>query len=232
MEKLITEALGAAGIGGIMIVVLVFLSRHWYVERLKNSIKHEYDVILTDYGNELRKKTDTELAKVNATLSMEIELTKLRMGPYSEKQFDLYNDLWRCLCDLKHAMELLWDHASGKNVTDFASRLADASHKLEQSSLLVEPGHYRELNDLLNQFGNYQLGKEKLIELRGDRTGRNPIDETSIQRLIDQNGENRQNLLAYLPQMMQCMRSQISGERIALYNRTEDQNDLRERESF
>lgn len=153
---------------------------------------------------------------------MEVEMAKLRMGPYSERQFVLYNELWRSLCDLKHSMELLWVHASEENVRDFADKLAQASDNLEQSALLVEPNHCQELNEILNQFGEYRLGKETLIEVRRDRVMGNPIHNPDIRRLIDENGETRRRLREYLPRMMDGLRNQIAGIKSASNNTPED----------
>lgn len=221
MGKLIADLLGTAGISTVLIVILAYLLRNWLIERLKNSIKYEYESNLKRLDDELRQKTDTELARVNAMLSMEVELAKLRMGPYSEKQFVLYNGLWRSLCDLKHSMERLWVHASEQSLRDFADKLAQASHKLEQSALLIEPHHYEELDEILNQFGDYRVGKQTLIGLRRDRTERTPIENLAIRRLVDENGLTRQRLLRYLPRMMECLRSQIAGAKSASDNRVE-----------
>lgn len=222
MERFILQSIGAASFGGVLIFMLACAARNWFLARLKNSIKYEYERDLKRLDDELRKKTDTELARVNATLSMEVEMAKLRMGPYSEKQFVLYNELWISLCDLKHSMELLWDHASEENVRDFANKLAQASRKLEQSALLVEPNHYQELNEILNQFGDYRLGKQTLIEVSQDRVIGNPIQNSEIRQLVSRNGVTRQHLRKYLPQMMDCLRSQIAGIKSGANKASED----------
>jgi len=214
MREGILQILAPTAIVGGLISILVFLTKNWVVEKIKNAVKHDYEKQLKDYEAKLKLTTDTELAKVNNRLSMELELTKLKLGPYSERQFTLYNELWTSLCDLKQSMEILWVSASGENLTEFAQQLAETSDILEKSALLVEPGHYAELNEILNTFGAYRLGKETLIDLRKERIGRNPIHDHEIRELIDGNRQTRESLREYLPQMMECLRSQIAGIRI------------------
>jgi hypothetical protein len=193
--------------------IIVFLSKNWWLERLKNAVKHDYDKQLKAYEAKLKLTTDTELAKVNNRLSMELELTKLKLGPYSERQFTLYNELWISLCHLKQSMELLWVSASEENLTEFAQQLVETSDTLEKSALLVEQSHYDELKEILKTFGDYRLGKKTLIDLRKERIGRNIIHDYEIRELIDGNRQTREHLRHYLPQMMGCLRSQIAGIR-------------------
>jgi hypothetical protein len=193
-----------------LIGVAGFLSRNWVRERLKGAIGHEYDVRLADHEDALSRATDLELAKIQQRLDVELELIKLKLGPYSAEQFRLYNELWAALCDLRRAMDELWVNATWDSLGAFASALDSASDKLERSALLVEPHHYEELRAIMVEFMDYRLGKHALIEFhRGnvDLSRGHPFDP---QQLLEANGERRQRLLEYLTQMKECLRRQLS----------------------
>lgn len=211
MEKLIIESLGAAGIGGVLLLVLGFVLRHWFVERIKQSIKHEYDKDLKKLDDELRNKTDSELARLNARLSMELELAKLKLGPYSEKQFSLYNDLWLTLCGLRDTVRKLWDHANEDHLDAFANQLIAASKQLEASALLIEHAHYEELKGLLDDFFLFRIGKDTLLQYRKDRKDGLSVSIREIREMVDQNRQMKIGLFQKLETVMTHMRHQLTS---------------------
>jgi hypothetical protein len=163
--------------------------------------------------DDLRRKTEIELSKLNNKLSMEVELAKIKIGPYSERQFVLYNELWASLCDLKWSMLELWSNPSQQNLRKFSTQLFDAHVKLEKSALIFEENHYTELMNCLNIFTDYEMGKKSLIEYR------NNIDSTpetfQIQQMVDENREVKIRLLALLPDIRNNLRQQIGSIRNA-----------------
>ena len=124
---------------------VLFLARNLILTRLKNAVKHEYDVKLKEYESDLKILTETELAKLNSHLTMELEIAKLKIGPYSQKQFELYNQLWINLIDLKYSMLELWGQASEDKFTEFSRSLDETTIRLEKSALIIEEQHYRDL---------------------------------------------------------------------------------------
>ena len=188
----------------------VFLFKKAISERLKSAVKHEYDTELKKLDDELKRHTEIELSKLNNRLSVELELMKMKLGPYSEKQFDIYNKLWRSLCDLKYSMLQLWEGTSKQNFNVFSAKLEETTTKLEKSALVIEKEHYIELMNILNGFANYEMGKRTLIEHRRDPTS-TPYDD-DIRNMIKNNRTTKERLLKYLPQMMNLLRDQISGK--------------------
>ena len=211
MSKIL-EIIVSSGVSTGLLVVLGFILRNWFLERLKGSIKQEYAKDLEDHKDNLRKETDTELTRLSGNVSVEVEKAKLKMSFYSEKQFDLYNELWLSLCKLKNTMNELWAHVDVENLRVFQKQLLVTDDLLEQKSILIEPNHYDELRKILNQFGSYRLGKKTLIDLREEQGEIRNFDTEDIRSQIHENGQHRQELLDYLPQMRDCLRSQICGQ--------------------
>ncbi len=211
MSKIL-EIIVSSGVSTGLLVVLGFILRNWFLERLKGSIKQEYAKDLEDHKDNLRKETDTELTRLSGNVSVEVEKAKLKMSFYSEKQFDLYNELWLSLCKLKNTMNELWAHVDDENLRVFQKQLLVTDDLLEQKSILIEPDHYDKLRKILNQFGSYRLGKKTLIDLREEQGEIRNFDTEDIRSQIHENGQHRQELLDYLPQMRDCLRSQICGQ--------------------
>lgn len=55
--------------------IVVFLAKNWFLERLKNSIKHEYDVSLEKFKSELKIESDKELEEIKAILKKQTDVS-------------------------------------------------------------------------------------------------------------------------------------------------------------
>ncbi len=142
---------------------LVWIFKNWIKERLIKSIQHEYSVKLESHKNELKEKSDRELLKLKNQADIEFEKYKVRIGPYSEKQFERYNELWVGMVKLKSGMNELWDRAEESTLKSFSRDLKALGDTLEKSALLVEPKHYEELIDSIKFFAEYKVGKQSLL---------------------------------------------------------------------
>ena len=101
------KLLGAilTSVGGATVVIIAlskwfgdFLSKR-LLDNYNNKHKSELEGLKIKYQGELEKtKTDLEKAKS-------------QFIRYSEKQFDLYNDLWKVLLYTKHQADELWESA-------------------------------------------------------------------------------------------------------------------------
>jgi len=213
MNEFLKQIIPIVSSTGISVVaVLIFVSRNWFLIRLKNSIKHEYTKNIEDHKNNLRKETDAELSRLNGKVSIEVEKAKLKMSFYSEKQFNLYNELWENLCELKVAMNELWAVINQENLIKFQEQLLKTDDLLEKRAILIEPHHYQKLRNILSEFGNYQLGKKSLYDLREEQGEIRNFNTLEIQTLIERNSLHRNALLNYLPKMLYCLRKQICGQ--------------------
>ena len=225
MGYVILQILTPTFIVSCLFAILVFSGRNWILVRLKNAVKYDYDIKLKQFESDLNMRTQIEMAKLNNRLTMELEIAKTKIGPYSEKQFDLYNELWTSLCDLKYAMLQLWDRASKDKFDEFSKKLEETTIRLEKSALVVEDRHYVELITILNEFAKYEMGKRTLIDYRNQHPLA-PYDPQLTAQMISDNQTTKNRLLQYLPEMMNCLRNQISGKSTAEQGAAPDaQND-------
>lgn len=195
----------------VALFAIAFILKKWFIARITESIKHEYAKELESHKNTLRSQTDTEINRLNGNIAIEVEKAKLKLSFYSEKQFELYNELWLNLCDLKNTMNRLWDSIHEDDLWEFQRQLLKVDDMLERNGLLIEQQHYDELRMIINDFGNYRLGKETLREMRQEQGVSEKFGDTQVQNLVNNNRQLRQKLVEYLPHMKMCLRNQING---------------------
>lgn len=226
LYNIIITSLGLVGVNALLVFILFYIFRTWFLERTKNSIKNEYDVKLHELDNALRKKTEselqvlakdlhikteTELAKIQTINTISVETLKTKLGYYSENQFTTYNELWSHLCDLKYHMLELWSNNTEDELKEFSSQLNATIIKLEKSALIIEEHHYLELIDILNQFASYEFKKWSLLQIKDERIKKEDISPADIKNMVKENASIKKRLLDYLPQIRSNMRNQISG---------------------
>jgi len=165
------------------------------VESVKQNYKIEFD----------------KIQKNNDLIFSEIKDTKNR---YNSKQFELYNDLWSSLIDLKISADELWESATGRKLKDFSTKLHNAKISIEKSSLLIENNHYDELMKVIKKFEDFEIGKKKLINLRNKTI--TDIDQilrnSYIDNIIEQNREVKTNYDGLLDTLKLQFKSTIRGE--------------------
>ena len=101
--KLVTAFVVSIGGSSVVVIALAKWFGNFLSARLLNSYnnKHEKELeeIKTKYASELEKTKN------------ELEKAKSQFLRYSEKQFELYNDLWKVLLYTKRQADLLWQRA-------------------------------------------------------------------------------------------------------------------------
>lgn len=184
-----------ASVGGASFIVWKFSSYFgdmWAKKHLE-SIKKEYQ---------------KEIEAYKAQLDM-LKETSLR---YSGQQFELYNELYHSLYDLKLTAGVLWDGANEANIKNFSKQLKITIDEVEKSYLFIEESHYQSLKRLLKQFSEYKIGKTEVIKLYNRREGES-INSSEIRRCIDQNGIIKQNYEHLINEIRRDLKRQIRGER-------------------
>ncbi|MFW1971067.1 hypothetical protein [Acinetobacter bereziniae] len=68
------EYLGIALAPSLTLGLAVFLIKNWFLERLKNSIKHEYDLSLEKFKGDLKIENDKELEEIKALLKKQTDV--------------------------------------------------------------------------------------------------------------------------------------------------------------
>jgi len=205
-----------------LLSIVAFIGKGWIKKRVSKSIDHLYDVKLESHKADLNKINNEELESIKkdnsaklehlkSMLQLEYEMAKTYLVRYSDKQFELYNELWSSLAELKFSVQKLWESATRSNLNILIKKLKRATESFEKSALLIELTHYSELQLILDEISQFQYGKERLIDLR---TGRIQINENRhryIDDYIENNKETKKRLEKYLQQYRECLRKQIKG---------------------
>lgn len=166
------------GGAGLVLILAKYFGNLWakkYLETHKNNLKEQFE-------NEKRQ------------IELEFEKSKNKYLKYSNKQFELYNSLWIQLVELKDKAEILWEEASMKNLKQFAQTLKNTKTAVEKSVLFLEDEHYNDLMELLKEFSEYEIGKQKLIEYRNSENNDNLIQAGLREQIFIRANENRKEL--------------------------------------
>lgn len=79
MNNFLLNILISGGVSAVLASTLVFLSKTWLTERLKNSIKHEYDVRLETNKAQLKNQADVEMERLRLDFSTKLETHKTQL---------------------------------------------------------------------------------------------------------------------------------------------------------
>lgn len=184
------------------------------------------DFIATRLINKYKFKHDRELEGIKSKYTHELELIKSELDKskqkflkYSDKQFDLYNSLWKVLWAIKKKTDDLWEHADPQKLPSFAKYLDSAKEALYVNILIIDEEHFKKLLSLIEQFEQFEFGKKTLIQLRNVKKSSNPYDDrdivpvskSEIQRVITKNGEIKKQFDIEIMEVAKTFRSRISG---------------------
>ncbi len=208
--KLALEWLGAIliSVGGTSAIVIGLAK--WFGDRLANKLLEKDKAKYREELEGLKTKYQTELE----TKKTELEKSKSIFLRYSEHQFNLYNELWKSLCDLNHIGEVLWERAEIQKVKDFSKQLKTTKLTVEKSALLIEDNHYKDLIKILDNFGKFEFGKMTLISLRNRQAHELEnygVNEVEIRRVIDQNRKTKQEFVSLVDNLATEFKRQIKG---------------------
>jgi hypothetical protein len=124
-------------------------------------------------------------------LRSSLELNRTQQIRNSEAQFRLYSEVWNHLQDVKSVGDRLWEKALKQDVESFVKVLANAKFSVNRGRLILKETHYQQLQKLFNEFDNYQIGKERLIEIRSSEQLDEVYRDFSEYSIRDQINENR-----------------------------------------
>ncbi len=194
-------------IGGTTVIILAlakwfgdFLSRRLF-DNYKN--KHERELIeLTSMYSSKLEETKNELEKAKASF--------LR---YSEKQFDLYNDLWKILLHTKKQADLLWEKATPNQIPSFSEQINLTRDAVSDNMLFLEEEHFNDLDNIIKEFENFVFGKYKLINLRDTKRRKieDMIDVGDVKQAISINQSTKNKYDALIIKIGKSFRNQIKG---------------------
>lgn len=198
----------AISLGGTTVVVVALAK--WFggfistrlLDSYNNKHERELEKIKSNYSTEL-EKTKSELEKA-----------KSRFLRYSEKQFELYNDLWKVLLQTKHQADMLWEKANPQQLPAFGEQIRLTRKAIDDNMILIEEDHYEKLIRLISQFENFQFGKLRLIEVSAQVPGNTPNNEPSEQemrRAITKNSKIKSSYESLILEIGKSFRDQIRG---------------------
>lgn len=198
----------AISLGGTTVVVVALAK--WFggfistrlLDSYNNKHERELEKIKSNYSTEL-EKTKSELEKA-----------KSRFLRYSEKQFELYNDLWKVLLQTKHQADMLWEKANPQQLPAFGEQIRLTRKAIDDNMILIEEDHYEKLIQLISQFENFQFGKLRLIEVSAqvpDNTPNNEPSEQEMRSAITKNSKIKSSYESLILEIGKSFRDQIRG---------------------
>lgn len=194
-------------IGGASVVVIALAK--WFGGFISNRLldsynnKHEKELenLKSKYANELEKTKN------------DLEKAKLQFVRYSEKQFELYNDLWKVLLYTKQQADMLWEKADPAQIPAFSEQIRLTKNAINNNLLLIEEEHYNKLIELINQFEQFQFGKQRLVEIRihYNKEQTPSISKEDTREVIVQNQKTKENYDNLIMDIGKSFRNQIKG---------------------
>ena len=205
--KLVTAFI--VSIGGSSVVIIALSKWFWnflstrLLDAYNNKHEKELEVIKTKYASELENTKN------------ELEKAKSQFLRYSEKQFELYNDLWKVLLYTKRQADLLWQKADPNQIPSFSEQIRLTRNAISDNLLLIEEEHYEKLIQLIEQFEQFQFGKLKLIDIRiqieGGEQVQQIISKADAQNTINKNRRTKEKYDKLIMDIGKSFREQIKG---------------------
>ena len=204
--KLVTALVVSIGGASVIIVALAkwfgdFLS-HRLLDAYNNRHEKELEELKGKYANEL-EETKSELEKA-----------KLQFVRYSEKQFELYNDLWKVLLYTKQQADMLWQRADPSQIPAFSEQIRLTRRSIDDNLVLIEDEHYNKLIQLIGQFEQFQFGKQKLIDIRTQMESGDDVQlitKDEAQNTIRKNKKTKDKYDELIMDIGKSFRNQIKG---------------------
>ena len=201
--KLVTAFVVSIGGSSVVIVALAKFFGGFISTRLLDSYNNKHE-------KEIKNKYSSELEKTKS----ELEKAKLQFQRYSEKQFELYNDLWRVLLYTKRQADMLWQKADPTQIPSFSEQIRLTRNAISDNLLLIEEEHYNKLIQLIEQFEQFQFGKSKLIDIRTQLEDGVPVSVISkedAQKTINKNKKTKDKYDELIMDIGKSFRMQIKG---------------------
>lgn len=204
--KLVTAFV--VSIGGASVVILALAK--WFGDFLSHRLLDSYNNKHEKELEELKGKYAGELEETKN----ELEKAKLQFVRYSEKQFELYNDLWKVLLYTKQQADMLWQRADPSQIPAFSEQIRLTRRAIDDNLLLIEDEHYDKLILLIGQFEQFQFGKLKLIDIRSQMESGNDVPSVTkeeAQSTIKKNKKTKDKYDELIMDIGKSFRNQIKG---------------------
>ncbi|HWB24260.1 MAG TPA: hypothetical protein VG738_02220 [Chitinophagaceae bacterium] len=215
--KLAAAFFTALGGATVVIIALAKFFGDFLSKRLLDNYNNKHE-------NELEaiKGTNSSILEgIKNKYTKELEETKTALDKakslffrYSEKQFDLYNELWKVLLYTKNQADSLWQKATPEKIPSFSEQIKLTNDAVNDGMLLIEEDHFNKLIQLIKEFEQFQFGKVRLIELRGlsaEEIQQKNILQDEVDYTIDVNRQVKEKYDSLIMEIGKSFRNQIKG---------------------
>ena len=226
-----TVLISLGGAGAIIVSVSSYLGKTWasrILEKDKLRYQTELEKLKSDYQLDLEKQKNNfqaGLEQLKSQHQLELEKYKTTFVRYSETQFNLYNEIWVALYDLKRAMDTLWEEAHSDNLLLFAKTLDKSRHAVRRGAILIEESHYDQLEKLIDYCEEFQFEKDTLIKLRRSNE-LSRLNTSEIQEVIARNRDIRFEFTDLLNRVKFSFKRQLRGDHVEISFISNDEIDI------
>jgi len=182
------------GLGIAAIILLTMLKTNYlskYLEEKGKNLATKEDVAgITTIVEDIKQTYQKDFELFKQKNDVFFDQIKKYNERFNSKQFELYNELWSSLIDLKISADDLWESATTLKLKDFSQKVYNAKVSIAKSALLIEDHHYKQLQKLIQQFENFKFGKQQLLSMRNKSRQdiENSIQDSSeISEIIEHN---------------------------------------------
>ena len=223
----VTAISGVTIYSAVLIGLAIFTFKIMTQQKLVRAIEHDYANVLIKFKEDLQLKNQKFLEEIKAKLinqnQKELDNLKIKLGAeydiikaksfsYSERQFELYNEVWVALCDLEASVKNLWKHVNIENFKDLQKQLKESRTKLRHGALIIDHEFFMEIDSAMDEFEVFKFEKALLTTLRDQKEqNQKLIIENEIKKMIIKNEIIKNKLFGHLHQIQRELRRQISG---------------------
>lgn len=104
MDDFLFQMLSSIGTAALTASGIIFLAKTWLSERIKNSIKNEYDQKLETHKAELRAKSDIEIERLRSQLNITAAEHQVKFSRLHEKRAEIVAETYSKLRELLFAL--------------------------------------------------------------------------------------------------------------------------------
>jgi hypothetical protein len=162
LKSFVLTTISTAGASAALLAALGWLLRNWISERLRASIKHEYDARLEIIRVELKAQSDAHLTSMKSELDRQADKLRIASVSFSEVQkatigrkIDAVDALWQGIIESREAFP------SEVSITDI---FTDEEMKLFYSDPRMSK--YSGKMDSINEYNFFQAGFDSVQLMR------------------------------------------------------------------
>jgi hypothetical protein len=183
MSETISLILGSATVSTALSGVIIWITKNWISERLKNSIKHEYDLKIEVLKTNLKAESDQTLERLKADLHMHnVRSSKLieQRGEVIKELHAKIDVLAMHLHSLVYPLQLVGE----KSIEDKDKDVFEAGKALEEYYRANKIYFEKQLCDKIDEIQKIMAsGRHWFIE--GHRHEKNPVSTKAAQQYSD-----------------------------------------------